>query len=138
MNLQETISKDIIDAMKSKQKERLDVLRFIKSLFIQNNTAVKPTDDLSVVVGHAKKLQDSLSMYTAGTEAYQKIESEIKIIKEYLPKPLEQSEVENIIHEIKKNNPGANMGLIMKELGVHIKGRFDGKLASDLVKKIIG
>jgi uncharacterized protein YqeY len=33
------------------------------------------------------------------------------------------------------NNPGANQGIIMKELTPKIKGQFDGKRASELVKE---
>ena len=87
--------------MKNKDKIRLEALRFLKSLFIQNNTAVKPVDDLSVVVGHVKKLQDSREMYPQNSEQYTNLEGEIKIIQEYLPQALTEVEVVNIINDLK-------------------------------------
>jgi len=133
MTLQEQISKDIVQAMKDKQKDKLEALRYLKALFIQNNTSTKPTDDLSVIVAHVKKLQDSTEMYAAGTEARIKLDNEIAVLKTYLPAEMSEAEVVAIINQIKANGK-TQMGEIMKELQPQIKGRFDGKRASDLVK----
>jgi hypothetical protein len=133
MTLQEQISKDIVQAMKDKQKDKLEALRYLKALFIQNNTSTKPTDDLSVMVAHVKKLQDSTEMYAAGTEARIKLDNEIAILKTYLPAEMSEGEVVAIINNIKAAGK-TQMGEIMKELQPQIKGRFDGKRASDLVK----
>lgn len=135
MSLQEQISKDIIVAMKSKEKEKLEALRYLKSLFIQNNTAVKPTDDQSVLIAHVKKLQDSLINFPEGNEIRLKTQKEIEIISFYMPKPMSQSEVEDLINQIKNKLTTPSMGEVMKELTPQIKGKFDGKLASELVKK---
>lgn len=137
MSLQEQVSKDITTSMKNKEKEKLEALRFLKSLFIQNNTSVKPTDDLSVVISHVKKLQDSLINFPEGSELKIKTQKEIEIISTYMPKPLTQNEVEVMILAIKTKLGSPNMGEIMKELTPQIKGKFDGKLASELVKKAI-
>jgi len=133
MTLQEQISKDIIQAMKDKQKDKLEALRYVKSLFIQNNTSTKPTDDLSVIVAHVKKLQDTTEMYAAGTDARIKLDNEISILKTYLPAEMSETEVVAMINQIKASGK-AQMGEIMKEMQPQIKGRFDGKRASDLVK----
>lgn len=133
MNLQEQINQDIKTAMKAKESAKLEALRFLKSLFIQNNTSTKPTDDLSVVVSHVKKLNDSLAMYESNPEAQAKIAQEITYLESYLPKPLTEAEVMAFIDELKSK--GVNqMGAIMKELKPFIHGRFDGRKASELVK----
>jgi uncharacterized protein YqeY len=129
----EQVNNDIKEAMKAKQQERLDALRMLKAEYIKNNTAVKPTDELSVTISHAKKIIDSLEMYEKGTPAYEKLVSEHAIIKAYLPQELEESEVVAMIQEIKAKG-AKDMGAIMKELQPLTKGRFDGKRASDLVK----
>ena len=133
MSMMDKVNADIKEAMKAKQQERLDALRMLKAEYIKNNTAVKPTDELSVTVSHAKKLLDSLEIYQKGTPAYEKIESEYAIIKDYLPKEMSEAEVVALIGEIKANG-AKDMGSIMKELQPQIKGRFDGKRASELVK----
>jgi uncharacterized protein YqeY len=133
MTLMERVNEDIKTAMKARQQERLDALRMLKAEYIKNNTSTKPTDELSVTVSHAKRLMDSLEMYTAGTEAHEKILKEYAILKEYLPSEMSESEVIKLIQDIKAAG-AKDMGAVMKELQPQIKGRFDGKKASDLVK----
>ncbi len=133
MTLMEQVNNDIKEAMKAKQQERLDALRMLKAEYIKNNTSTKPTDELSVTVAHNKRLQDSLEMYEAGTEAHSKIVREMDFLKPYLPQAMEESEVVALIQSIKASG-AKDMGAIMKELQPQIKGRFDGKRASDLVK----
>jgi uncharacterized protein YqeY len=133
MTLMEQVNNDIKEAMKAKQQPRLDALRMLKAEFIKNNTSTKPTDELSIAVSHAKRLQDSLEMYPSGTEAHDKIVQELEVIKHYLPKSMDEAEVVALINEIKAKG-ASDMGSIMKELQPQIKGRFDGKRASELVK----
>lgn len=133
MSLMEQVNNDIKDAMRAKAQDRLDALRMLKAEFIKNNTAPKPTDELSVTIGHAKRIQDSLEMYQAGTPAHDKILAELEVVKAYLPKQMEESEVVGMINDIKAKG-AKDMGSLMKELQPLIKGKFDGKRASDLVK----
>ena len=133
MTLMERVTNDIKEAMKAKQQERLDALRMLKAEYIKNNTAAKPTDELSITISHAKRLMDSLEMYPAGTDAHDKILKEYAVLKEYLPQEMSEAEVVKLIQEIRANG-AKDMGAVMKELQPQIKGRFDGKKATDLVK----
>ena len=85
-------------------------------------------------MAHAKRLQDSLELYQAGTSAHDKIIKELEVVKAYLPKAMEEAEVVAIIKDIKARG-AKDMGAVMKELQPQIKGRFDGKRASELVKE---
>ena len=134
--MMDQVNNDIKEAMKAKQQERLDALRMLKAEYIKNNTAAKPTDELSITVAHAKRLADSLEMYQAGSDAHTKIQKEMDVIKAYLPKALSEDEVVAIINDIKAKG-AKDMGSIMKELQPQIKGKFDGKRASDLVKAAV-
>ncbi len=134
--MMDRVNNDIKEAMKAKQQERLDALRMLKAEYIKNNTAAKPTDELSVTVAHNKRLADSLEMYAAGTEAHTKILKEMEILKDYLPQAMSEAEVVAIINDIKAKG-AKDMGAIMKELQPQIKGRFDGKRASELVKAAV-
>lgn len=136
MTLTEQVNNDIKEAMKAKQQERLDALRMLKAEFIKNNTAAKPTDELSIAIGHNKRLQDELTMYPAGTDAHNKILREMEVIKAYLPAAMSEDDVVAMINDIKAKG-AKDMGAIMKELQPLIKGRFDGKRASDLVKAAV-
>jgi uncharacterized protein YqeY len=136
MTLMEQVNNDIKEAMKAKEQFRLDALRMLKAEYIKNNTAAKPTDELSVTIAHAKRLQDSLEMYQSGTEAYDKIVKEMDVLKTYLPQAMTEADVVALISDIKAKG-AKDMGAIMKELQPQIKGRFDGKRASDLVKAAV-
>ena len=130
----EQLNSDIKDAMKAKAKERLTALRYLKSMIMENNTSKKPTSEMDVAIKHHKNLTGSLVNYPDGHAMKAQIENEIEIIGSYLPKQLSEDEVAALINKIKESQDGANMGAVMKELQPQIKGRFDGKKASQMVK----
>jgi uncharacterized protein YqeY len=132
-NLKDTISKEIIAAMKAKAKTRLNVLRYVKKLLIENETAKKPTDEMDIVISYAKKTKESIEIYPEGAEQRIELAAEVKVLEEFLPKQLTEDDVVAFISDIKSGLDTPNMGAIMKELSPKIKGQFDGKKASQLV-----
>ena len=132
--MMDQISQLMKEAMKAKQKERLNALRYIKSLLTENKTSTKPIAEQDVVIKHYKKLNDSLELYKSDADKTNAIKAEMEVVAEFMPKQMEESEVVDLINEIKGKLDSPNMGAIMKELQPQIKGRFDGKRASQLVK----
>lgn len=129
------ITEDIKKAMFAKDKERLDALRYLKSMLIENKTSkTAPIAEMDVLIKHVKKLKDSLDSFPPENEVRKKTEREIVILSEYMPKQLSQEVVLEYIKEIIAKTPGVNAGLVMKELSPKIKGQFDSKLANELVK----
>ncbi len=135
MTFFEQISEDIKVSMKEKNKVKLDALRYLKAMLIENKTSAKPIEEKEVLIKHYKKMSDSLSMLPSESENHQKLVSELAVLKEYMPEELTEEKVREIISEIVASLPNKNFGLIMKELSPKIKGRFDGKRASDLAKE---
>lgn len=138
MSLFDQVNKDVIAAMKAKEKEKLEALRYLKSLFMTNKTAASPKDEESVLISHVKKLKDSLEHYPSGSDSAKKIEQEITIISAYMPKPFTEEEVVALIKEIASSMDNPQFGMVMKELSGKIKGKFDGKKATELVKSNLG
>ena len=130
----ELITDDIKKAMLAKDKERLDALRYFKSMLIENKTSKTPIAEMDVLIKHVKKLKDSLENFPEENEIRKKTEREIVVLSEYMPKQLSIEEVKTFIKEIITSNPGINPGLVMKELSPKIKGQFDSKMANELVK----
>lgn len=129
------ITEDIKKAMFAKDKERLDALRYLKSMLIENKTSkTAPIAEMDVLIKHVKKLKDSLDSFPPENEVRKKTEREIVILSEYMPKQLSQEVVLEYVKEIIAKTPGVNAGLVMKELSPKIKGQFDSKLANELVK----
>ncbi len=129
----EKVSGDIIAAMKAKDKVRLETLRYVKKLLIENKTAKSPRAELDIVVGYAKSLRDAAETMPPSSELHAKTLEEIAVLQEYLPQALSDADVMALINEIKTKGI-SEFGAVMKELSPQIKGRFDGKRASELVK----
>ena len=134
----EKVTEDIKKAMYAKDKERLDALRYYKSMLIENKTSKAPIAEMDVLIKHVKKLKDSLENFPAENEIRKKTEREIITLSEYMPQQLEAAIVKGFIDEIIAKTPGVNAGLVMKELSPKIKGQFDSKLANDMVKSALG
>ena len=136
--MMEQITEDIKKAMYAKDKERLDALRYFKSMLIENKTSKAPIAEMDVLIKHVKKLKDSLENFPAENEIRKKTEREIIVLGEYMPKQLDETIVKGYIAEIIAKTPGVNAGLVMKELSPKIKGQFDSKIANELVKAALG
>lgn len=133
------ITEDIKKAMFAKDKDRLDALRYFKSMLIENKTSKSaPIAEMDVLIKHVKKLKDSLESFPPENEVRKKTEREIQILSEYMPKQLSEVVVRGYIQEIIAKNPGVNAGLVMKELSPKIKGQFDSKQANEMVKAALG
>lgn len=133
-SLKDNVSKQIIAAMKAKDKIRLNALRYLKKLFIENDTSKKPQAEMDIVVSYTKKVRDSITMYPEGSQQREDLEAEVKVLSEFLPKQLSAEEVGAMIKEIKAALENPNMGSLMKELQPKTKGRFDGKTLSQMVQ----
>ncbi len=101
--------------------------------------AVTDIDDL-VVIGKIKKyITTAKDNIEAGVDA-ELCNAEIEILESFLPSQMTESELqEKIDMYILSNNVDSmrGMGIVMKELTANFGGRFDGKLASTLVKKTL-
>ena len=128
------VSQDIKDAMKKKEKARLDTLRMLKSRLLENKTAKKPIKEEDVAIKYSKMLKDSLETFPKGSEAFAKVEEELTFLKPYLPSPFSEEDVKKLIQKIISENAGIDFGGVMKNLSPQIKGKFDGKKASEMVK----
>jgi uncharacterized protein YqeY len=136
-DLKQIINDGIKAGMKAKDKTRLNALRYVKKLFIENDTCGKPIPELDIIIAYAKKVKDSAALYPDGSPQKEEIFAEHKVLSEFLPAQLTKEDVQKFIDEIKANLESPNMGMIMKGLQPKIKGQFDGKLASQMVKDSI-
>ena len=133
MELFEQISNDIKDAMKARDKVRLETLRNIKKVFLEAKTAPGANDQLS---------DESAATFTqSGREdlAAHEIE-QVKVIEAYLPKPLSNEEIEKIVANI-ISETGAqgmkDMGKVMGQASKQMAGKAEGGTISTIVKKLL-
>ena len=138
----EKLEKDMITAMKEKDKDTLTVIRMIKASLKQEQIDHKKeiNDDLliDVVNKQIKMRRDSLVEFEKGNrqDLIEKTNSEINVLMAYLPEQLSKEEVEKIIDEIfeeVKPTSMKEMGLIMKKVSEKMPNA-DMTLVSSIVK----
>lgn len=147
MDLYEKFNKDMVEAMKNKDKERLTVLRMIKGAMQLDHINNKKEMDESLLIDSVSKQikmrNDSLEEFKKGNreDLIEQTEKEIAILNEYLPEQLSEEEVDAIIEEaFAKVNPTSakEMGLIMKVVTPKLKGKADMKEVSNKIKNKLG
>lgn len=148
MALFDQISKDIVAAMKAKDKVRLEALRNIKKLFLEAKTAPGANDELTdeaalkILSKLAKQGKDTAALYISQNRedlANEEL-AQVTIIEEYLPKPLSEeelkTEIQKIIEEVGASSP-KDMGKVMGMATKTLAGKADGKTISAIVKTLL-
>lgn len=143
MNLFEELKKDMIDAMKAKDKDRLTVIRMLKAALDKEriDKKIEITDEvfISVLEKQVKMRNDSIEEFKkAGREELvEKTLEELEVLKKYLPEALSEDEVMGIINDaITKLEATTmkDMGKVMSEVSPKVKGRYDMKEVSSIIK----
>ena len=147
MSLKDQISEDIKSAMKAKDKVRLETVRSIKKVIIEEESTLRAKgqesltaeQELAILTRLAKQRRDSIAQYTEANreELADKEAAELAIIEEYLPAQMSDEEIEAVIDDLiakvgaaSAKDMGKVMGPAMKEL----KGRADGAKVQSMVK----
>jgi uncharacterized protein len=148
MSLKQQIDGDIKKAMLSKNKEELEALRSIKSMILLAETEKSGSDELSsdtenkLLMKAAKQRKESADIFVqqnrkdlADKELFQ-----YEVISRYLPKQLSEDQVkqalQEIIAEVGAKGP-QDMGKVMGAATKKLAGQAEGKVISDLVKKLL-
>ena len=139
----EQLKKDMIDALKNKDKEKLTVIRMFKAAMDQEHIDRKReiNDDLliDVVNKQIKMRKDSIEEFTKGnrSDLAQKTQEEVDILMKYLPEQLSDEEVLKIIDEaFSKIQPNGmkDMGKVMGIVTPEVKGKADMKKVSEIIR----
>ena len=142
------VSSDIRSAMKARDKVRLEALRNIKKYFIEAKTAPGANDTLEddaamkILQKLAKQGEESADTYTkAGRQELADAElAQVAVIKEYLPQPLTEEEIEAQVKDIIAQTGATDMKAMGQVMGLPTKqmaGKADGKVISAIVRKLL-
>lgn len=149
MDLFEQISNDIKEAMKAKDKVKLETLRNVKKFFLEAKTAPGANDTLTdetalkIMQKLVKQGKDSAEIYKGqGREDLAQGELEqVAVIEAYLPKQMSTEELEaalkEIIAEVGATN-GKDMGKVMGVASKRLAGKAEGRAISAAVKQLLG
>ena len=149
MQLEKLINNDLKEAMKAKDKRKLEALRAIKAALLLEKTGKDVADgeipesvELKLLQKLVKQRKESAALYReqnredlAEEETYQ-----AAIIEKYLPEQMSEEELEALIRKI-VNETGAttmkDMGRVMGKAVQAVAGKADNKVVSALVKKVL-
>ena len=147
MTLKEQLKSDLKDAMRAKEIVRRDTIRaintMIKQIEVDERKDLNDDDVIALIQKGVKQREDAISQFKqASRDDLIAVEQEqIEIFTLYLPKQLDDNELEeilkNIIDEVNATSM-KDMGKIMPKAKESIGARADGKRISLTIKKLLG
>lgn len=143
MSLVETINDDMKNAMKNQDKEKLSVIRMLKSAVqlaaIEKKHELSDEEVIDVLAKQIKMRKESVGEFSKANreDLVNQYNREIEILMSYMPEQMSEEECLKIIDEVfLEINPTSQkqMGLIIKEVAPKLKGKFDMGEASKIIK----
>jgi len=138
------MEKDLTAAMKDGDKGRRDTLRLLlNALRASEKELQRPLSDdeeLQVLQRERKRRQEAMEAYEAAGRAEQaeEEEAELEVLEEYMPEPLSDDAVEQIVDDAIAEVGATSLrdlGRVMADVMPQIAGRADGSVVSQLVRE---
>jgi hypothetical protein len=147
MTLKEQLMADMKTAMKAKDEGKLalSVIRMVRSSVrnaeINEKRDLTDEDVTAILAKEMKMRKDSLTEFQKANreDLVSQTQKEMDILKEYLPKQLNEDDLYKIVSQIigEQDRSTLKMGDVMKSVMPKVKGRIDGSLVSKVVKKVL-
>ncbi len=143
MTLKKKMDQEMILAAKAKDKIRLSALRLLKSGLHNREIDLKrelnEAEFLQLLSAMVKQRRDSIEQFEKGgrTDLVEKEEMELKVIQEFMPTPMTETELDEMIAEAIRETGAASvrdMGKVMATLMPKVTGKADGKMVGEKVK----
>lgn len=144
MSIRDDISRDTKEAMRDRDRPRVEALRMLsaalKNAEIEKGEPLVEDEELTILHRQLKQREESAEAFRkAGREGQaNKEESEADIVRRYLPAPLSREELESVIDEAIQETGAASMrdmGAVMSRVLERTGGRADGKRLSALARE---
>jgi len=147
MSLTNQLNADMKDAMRSKDKETLNVIRMVKAS-LQNESIklskneLSEDEELTILSRELKQRKDSLQEFSSAgrDDLVEKINNEIAILEKYMPEQLSDDELQSIVQKTIQDTGATSikdMGKVMGALMPKVKGKADGSRVNHLVKELL-
>lgn len=146
MSLKEILMEDLKNSMKNKDtisKNTITMVRAaIKQREVDERIDLTDEDILDIISKQLKEKRVAIEEFKRGNrqDLVDLTNDEMNILLKYLPKQLSEEEVEKIVVEVINELNITSMkeiGLIMKTVMPRVKGRTDGNIVNNIVKKIL-
>lgn len=142
MTLQETISEQMKLALKAGSKDRLRVLRLLKTELQVAERSGKDFDEVDVLRSYSNSLRKTAEEYErhGRPDVADGVHQDLKIIEEFLPRQVSADALEELIAGLIRRNgygPG-DIGKLMRTLMAEHGGQIDGRLAQQIARRLLG
>jgi len=140
----ETIEEQLRDAMKAREAERRDALRLIlnalKSSEKELQRPLSEEEELQVLQRERKRRVEAAEAFRTGGREEQAAseERELAILEEFMPEPLDEEQIEDIVDDAIAEvgaTSMADLGRVMADVMPQIAGRADGSVVSQIVRE---
>ena len=144
MTLIAELESDLTDAMRAGEAERRDALRLIltslRAAEKELQRPLKEDEELQVLQRERKRRLEAAEAFRAGGREEQaaKEERELEILEEYMPEPLSDVELEEIVDDVIAEVGATGVrdfGRVMADVMPQVAGRADGAVVSQLVRE---
>lgn len=145
MSLVDKINESIKDAMRAKEKEKLEALRSVKAALLLEATKGSDKElseqaEMQILTRLHKQRKESAGIFNQqGRKDLAEVEEyQAGVIEEYLPKQLSEAEVDAVIEQIIAETGASgmkDMGKVMGAATGKLAGKADAKLVADKVKQ---
>ena len=146
MRLKEQLKEDLKTAMRDKEVVKRDSIRaintMIKQIEVDERRVLDDAEVIKLVQRGIKQREEAISQYSAAsrTDLVEKEQSQIDVFMIYLPKQLNDEELEagmrDVIQEVKAESI-KDMGKVMGAASKKFAGVADGKRINEMVKKLL-
>lgn len=143
MSIKATLSDDLKDAMRARDKAKLDALRLImaaiKQIEVDERIEVDDARMLVLLDKLAKQRKESITQFQAAGrhDLVQQEEFELNLLNHYLPEPLSEAEIANMLDDALLATDAkaiSDMGKVMAILKPSLQGRADMAKVSAMIK----
>ena len=146
MSLKEKLNEDLKQAMRDKEVVKRDSIRaintMIKQIEVDERRVLDDAEVIKLVQRGIKQSEEAISQYSAAsrTDLVEKEQSQIDVFMIYLPKQLNDEELEagmrDVIKEVKAESI-KDMGKVRRAASKKFAGVADGKRINEMVKKLL-
>jgi uncharacterized protein YqeY len=141
---EQRLADDLTRAMKAREMPRVYVLRGLltaaKNLKIEKRGAALAEADLAQLVRREIRKREEAEEFAvkAGrSELVAQNRSEREMLEAYVPVALDPAELERVIRELAGRPEARSLGAIMAALRERFAGRFEGRQASDIARRVL-
>ena len=146
VTIKEQLETDIRSAMRARNQQRLDTLRFLKSqIQLSEKNTLRELDDAGVTEVIAKQVKDrreSIRMFGDGgrTDLVAKEEASLAVLQEYLPEQLDEAAITALARQaiaaVGATGPG-DRGRVMGRIMPQVRGKADGSQVNAIVSQLL-